>query len=60
MKREVIEGEKADAARKKVSKSAGKMLRIRKGKDDGDAPADADDVTDPTPAGHSSIVSEST
>jgi hypothetical protein len=30
IKREVIEGEKADAAHKKVSKSAGKMLRIRK------------------------------
>jgi hypothetical protein len=60
MKREVIEGEKADGARKKVSKSAGKMLRIRKGKDDSDAPADADDATDPTPAGDSSIVSEST
>ncbi len=40
IKREVIEGDKADGARKKVSKSAGKMLRIRKGKgdiDDGDA-----------------------
>ncbi|HET7435291.1 MAG TPA: type I restriction enzyme HsdR N-terminal domain-containing protein [Thermoanaerobaculia bacterium] len=38
LKREVIEGEKADGARKKVSKSAGKMLRIRRdnqpGKDD--------------------------
>jgi hypothetical protein len=30
IKREVIEGEKAEAAHKKVSKSAGKMLRIRK------------------------------
>lgn len=30
IKREVLEGEKADAAHKKVSKSAGKMLRIRK------------------------------
>ena len=35
IKREVIEGEKADGARKKVAKSAGKMLRIRKGKDEG-------------------------
>jgi len=38
IKREVIEGEKAEAAHKKVSKSAGKMLRIRKD-DDGEAPA---------------------
>lgn len=30
IKREVIEGEKADAARKKVAKAAGKMLRTRK------------------------------
>jgi len=34
MKREVLEGEKADAAHKKVSKSAGKMLRIRKETDE--------------------------
>lgn len=34
IKREVIEGDKADGARKKVSRSAGKMLRIRKGKDE--------------------------
>ncbi|HYC89942.1 MAG TPA: type I restriction enzyme HsdR N-terminal domain-containing protein [Thermoanaerobaculia bacterium] len=40
IKREVIEGDKADGARKKVAKAAGKMLRIRKGKDDSDeAPA---------------------
>lgn len=36
IKREVIEGDKADSARKKVAKSAGKMLRIRKGKDESD------------------------
>lgn len=36
IKREVLEGEKADGARKKVAKSAGKMLRIRKGKDEAD------------------------
>jgi hypothetical protein len=30
LKREVFEGEKADDARKKVSRAAGKMLRIRK------------------------------
>jgi hypothetical protein len=34
IKREVIEGDKADSARKKVTKSAGKMLRIRKDKDE--------------------------
>jgi hypothetical protein len=34
VKREVIEGEKADAARKKVSKAAGKMLRIAKERED--------------------------
>jgi Type I restriction enzyme R protein N terminus (HSDR_N) len=33
IKREVLEGEKADSARKKVAKAAGKMLRIRKEKD---------------------------
>jgi hypothetical protein len=30
IKREVLEGDKAEGAHKKVSKSAGKMLRIRK------------------------------
>jgi hypothetical protein len=34
IKREVIEGDKADGARKKVTKAAGKMLRVRKGKDE--------------------------
>jgi len=47
MKREVIEGEKADDARKKVSRAASKMLRIRKGKDDS---ADAVAVVDPAEA----------
>jgi len=49
LKREVIEGEKADGARKKVTKAAGKMLRIRKGKDETDLvgeSAGADDVTE--------------
>ena len=36
IKREVIEGEKADAARKKVAKAAGKMLRARKDRDEQD------------------------
>jgi len=40
IKREVLEGEKADGARKKVAKSAGKMLRVRKEKDDGDGADD--------------------
>ena len=30
IKRDVLEGEKADAARKKVAKAAGKVLRTRK------------------------------
>jgi len=34
IKREVIEGDKADGARKKVSKAAGKMLRTRKEKEE--------------------------
>lgn len=34
IKREVIEGDKADGARKKVAKAAGKMLRIRRGKEE--------------------------
>jgi len=42
IKREAIEGDKADGARKKVVKAAGKMLRIRKGKDGADdAPGEA-------------------
>ena len=39
IKREVIEGDKADGARRKVAKAVGKMLRIRKGKDEGDEAA---------------------
>ncbi|HEX2062453.1 MAG TPA: restriction endonuclease subunit R [Thermoanaerobaculia bacterium] len=39
IKREVIEGEKADGARKKVAKAAGKMLRIRKEKDEAEETA---------------------
>ena len=35
LKREVIEGDKADSARRKVMKAAGKMLRNRKEKSDG-------------------------
>lgn len=51
IKREVIEGEKAEGARRKVSKSAGKMLRIRKGKDDPeDASESAPAVVAPSPA----------
>lgn len=47
IKREVLEGEKADNARKKVAKAAGKMLRIRRDKDDSEepeAPANSDDA----------------
>jgi hypothetical protein len=34
LKREVVEGEKADEAKKKVSKAAGKLLRVRPPKDE--------------------------
>lgn len=34
IKREVTEGDKAESARKKVAKTAGKMLRVKKGKDE--------------------------
>jgi len=49
IKREVIEGEKADGARKKVAKAAGKMLRIRKEKEE--AP-----VADAVPASATPVV----
>jgi len=45
IKREVLEGEKADGARKKVTRAAGKMLRIRKERE-ADAPADGVVVVD--------------
>jgi hypothetical protein len=48
MKREVIEGDKADGARKKVAKAAGKMLRIRKGKEDSDVVEPASHFVDPS------------
>jgi hypothetical protein len=41
IKREVIEGDKADGARKKVTKAAGKMLRIRKERDEPEEAAGA-------------------
>jgi hypothetical protein len=34
IKREVIEGEKADGARRKVAKTAAKMLRVRRGREE--------------------------
>lgn len=40
LKREVLEGDKAESARRKVGKSAGKALRTRKEKDGGDGAAD--------------------
>ncbi|HVR39816.1 MAG TPA: restriction endonuclease subunit R [Thermoanaerobaculia bacterium] len=49
IKREVLEGEKADNARKKVAKAAGKMLRIRKDKEDSEAsgaPAVSEDASE--------------
>src|SRR5829696_5201647 len=44
IKREVMEGDKADGARKKVSRAAGKMLRIRKGKDEAASAQSSADV----------------
>ena len=44
IKREVTEGEKADAARKKVAKTAGKMLRVKKEKEENVAAAEASPV----------------
>jgi hypothetical protein len=51
IKREVIEGDKADGARKKVSKSAGKMLRIRKGKEEAEDTTGAGSVLVPVADG---------
>jgi hypothetical protein len=45
IKREVIEGDKADSARRKVSKMAGKALRNRREKNEGEAAADSDGPT---------------
>ncbi|HUR82877.1 MAG TPA: type I restriction enzyme HsdR N-terminal domain-containing protein, partial [Thermoanaerobaculia bacterium] len=53
IKREVIEGDKADGARKKVAKAAGKMLRIRKEKEEavaGAGPASAPAIVPAGPA----------
>jgi hypothetical protein len=52
IKREVIEGDKADSARKKVSRSAGKMLRVRKGKDDEEAGSEPPSVSETSGATH--------
>ncbi len=45
IKREVLEGEKAASAKKKVAKSAGKMLRARKGKEDDEESTDSESPT---------------
>jgi predicted type IV restriction endonuclease len=50
VKREVLEGDKADAARRKVAKSAGKMLRARKEKEDSEPPAPPDSPPREVPA----------
>ena len=50
IKREVLEGEKADAARKKVAKASGKMLRIRKGKEDDTPEGEAAAIVAAAPA----------
>lgn len=51
IKRDVVEGEKADGARKKVAKAAGKMLRARRGKDEGAGEEGAAGSEEPV-AGH--------
>jgi hypothetical protein len=48
IKREVIEGDKADGARRKVVKAAGKMLRIRKEKEETEDAGAADAIVQPT------------
>ncbi|HEX8410029.1 MAG TPA: hypothetical protein VF883_14300 [Thermoanaerobaculia bacterium] len=47
IKREVLEGDKADGARKKVAKAAGKMLRIRKEKEEHEAAGSGSVVVTP-------------
>lgn len=47
LKRDVLEGEKADAAKRKVAKASGKALRTRK---EADAPADDEPLTEDAPA----------
>lgn len=41
IKRDAVEGPKAELAKKKVAKSAGKMLRVRKSAEEGDTVGDA-------------------
>lgn len=48
IKREVLEGDKADGARKKVAKAAGKMLRIRKEKEEQEAAGSGSVVVAPS------------
>jgi len=51
LKREVTEGEKADEARKKLSRSANKQLRIRAEKEEQDAPTETPVTPEQSPAG---------
>jgi Type I restriction enzyme R protein N terminus (HSDR_N) len=57
IKREVIEGEKAEGARKKVTRSAGKMLRVRKGKDEGEPATESPAAPEGADTGRSVVVS---
>ena len=54
IKREVIEGDKADGARRKVVKAASKMLRVRKGKGE---PDETPETTSPIIAPSSDVLS---
>src|SRR4051794_3477634 len=50
IKRDAVEGPKAELAKKRVAKAAGTMLRIRKSRDDGDAPEDDEPLQAPAEA----------
>lgn len=49
IKREVLEGEKAEAARKKMTKAAGKTLRTRKDREKVEMAPDSSAASQPTP-----------
>lgn len=56
IKREVLEGEKAEDARKKVRGAASKMLRVRKPREESEAEAEGSAVIDELPVANSPLV----
>jgi hypothetical protein len=50
IKRDAVEGPKAELAKKRVVKSAKTMLRIRKSREEGEAPEESDPAPVPAPA----------